>query len=292
MLTEFDLGDRYSPEKMDALEREIERAAALIEAADALIIAAGAGMGVDSGLPDFRGNDGFWKAYPALAEANIEFYSIACPDEFHRNRRRAWGFYGHRLNLYRNTVPHEGFEILKRWAEPMLHGCSVFTSNVDGQFQKAGFDPRDVREYHGSIHHLQCLTPCSRDTWPAGDFDPMIDVEACDLLSELPRCSLCGELARPNVLLFGDRDWSDQRAVAQDYRQESWLREIRNPVVIELGAGTAIPSVRHFSQRMIHEFDARLIRINPREHIVPRDLDVGLPMGALEGLRAIERVLA
>ena len=208
MLTEFDLGDRYSPEKMDALEREIERAAALIEAADALIIAAGAGMGVDSGLPDFRGNDGFWKAYPALAEANIEFYSIACPDEFHRNRRRAGGFYGHRLNLYRNTVPHEGFEILKRWAEPMLHGCSVFTSNVDGQFQKAGFDPRDVREYHGSIHHLQCLTPCSRDTRPAGDFDPMIDVEACDLLSELPRCSLCGELARPNVLLFGDRDWS------------------------------------------------------------------------------------
>ena len=63
MLTEFDLGDRYSPEKMDALEREIERAAALIEAADALIIAAGAGMGVDSGLPDFRGNDGFWKAF-------------------------------------------------------------------------------------------------------------------------------------------------------------------------------------------------------------------------------------
>ena len=39
---------------------EVERAARLIESADALIISAGAGMGVDSRLPDFRGNDGFW----------------------------------------------------------------------------------------------------------------------------------------------------------------------------------------------------------------------------------------
>ena len=248
-------------------------------------------MGVDSGLPDFRGNEGFWKAYPALAKANIEFYSIACPDEFQRKPRRAWGFYGHRLNLYRNTVPHESFAILERWAEPMLHGYSVFTSNVDGQFQKAGFDARDVREYHGPIHHLQCLTPCSRDTWSADGFDPVIDVEACELLSALPPCPKCGGLARPNVLMFGDRDWSDKRAAAQDYRQESWLCEISNPVVIELGGGTAIPSVRHFSQRMIHEFDACLIRINPREHIVPRDVDVGLPMSALAGLQAIESVL-
>ena len=49
--------------------------------------------------------------------------------------------------------------------------------------------------------------------------------------------------------------------------------------------------MRHFSQRVIHEFDARLIRINPREHMVPRALDVGLAMGALHGLQAIEDVL-
>jgi NAD-dependent SIR2 family protein deacetylase len=41
---------------------DLEHAAALVHQADLLIVAAGAGMGVDSGLPDFRGNDGFWKA--------------------------------------------------------------------------------------------------------------------------------------------------------------------------------------------------------------------------------------
>jgi NAD-dependent SIR2 family protein deacetylase len=51
----------------------IARCAHLICAADGLVLCAGAGMGVDSGLPDFRGAAGFWRAYPALARAGIRF---------------------------------------------------------------------------------------------------------------------------------------------------------------------------------------------------------------------------
>ena len=93
-----------------------ERAARLIADADGLLITAGAGMGVDSGLPDFRGREGFWRAYPALAKARIDFEEAASPDTFRRNARLGWGFYGHRLALYRRTVPHAGFHILRRWA--------------------------------------------------------------------------------------------------------------------------------------------------------------------------------
>ncbi len=52
----------------------VERAAALIEEADALVVAAGAGMGVDSELPDFLGREGFWEAYPALGRAKVDFH--------------------------------------------------------------------------------------------------------------------------------------------------------------------------------------------------------------------------
>jgi hypothetical protein len=45
----------------------ISQAARAIQKADAVLITAGAGMGVDSGLPDFRGDEGFWKAYPPFA---------------------------------------------------------------------------------------------------------------------------------------------------------------------------------------------------------------------------------
>lgn len=117
----------------------IDAAADLIAHADALLIAAGAGIGVDSGLPDFRGTEGFWKAYPALGRRGLNFEEVASPRTFVRDPGLAWGFYGHRLDLYRRTVPHTGFRLVRAWGERMLNGAFVFTSNVDGQFQRAGF---------------------------------------------------------------------------------------------------------------------------------------------------------
>lgn len=269
----------------------LQHAADLITQADALIVAAGAGMGVDSGLPDFRGQEGFWRAYPALAKARIDFHHIASPSAFHASPGLAWGFYGHRLALYRRTQPHHGFELLRQWGKRMPNGLSVFTSNVDGQFQRAGFDPLQIHECHGSIHHLQCLQPCCAAIWPAQDFQPEVDDDTCQLRNLAPRCPHCGELARPNVLMFSDWGWIEDRTAAQASRQEGWLSAVKQPVVIELGAGTAIPSVRHFSQRVIHEFGGRLIRINPRESAVPTRLDVGLPVVAVAGLDAIAQVL-
>src|SRR5690606_1900570 len=150
---------------------------------------------------DFRGREGFWRAYPAMKAAQIDFYHIASPAAFRASPKRAWGFYGHRLALYRKTRPHRGFELLKRWGERMPHRYSVFTSNVDGQFQMAGFDPALVHECHGSIHHLQCLAPCGAAIWEAENFLPNVDESRCELVNEMPLCPSCKELARPNILM-------------------------------------------------------------------------------------------
>lgn len=265
----------------------LTRATQLLAQADGLVIAAGAGMGVDSGLPDFRGNEGFWKAYPALGRAGLDFYEAASPATFERDPRLAWGFYGHRLQLYRDTVPHAGFTLLRDWAERMPHGGFVFTSNVDGQFHQAGFEAERIAEVHGSIHHLQCLRPCSDAIWPAEGFSPVVDTEACQLRNDPPRCPHCGGLARPNILMFSDGDWIDHRQAAQRQRLQAWLARVAQPLVIELGAGTAVATVRHFSHRMVQSGRARLIRINPSEATVPTRHDVGLPMQALAALRAI-----
>ncbi|SFC13062.1 NAD-dependent protein deacetylase, SIR2 family [Polaromonas sp. OV174] len=270
----------------------LAHAAELISQADALIVAAGAGMGVDSGLPDFRGKDGFWQAYPALARAGVDFYSIACPDAFHSDPQQAWGFYGHRLQLYRATRPHPGFALLKRWGQAKPLGYAVFTSNVDGQFPQAGFESDTLYECHGSIAHLQCLTPCSPAIWPADDFLPEVDAQQCLLLNAPPLCPHCGGLARPNILMFNDADWCEQRARQQATRLERWLAGISRPVVVELGAGSVIPSVRHFSERVIHAFGGRLVRINPREPGVPTRLDIGLAAGAAQALAEIDGLLA
>src|SRR3954464_8610293 len=67
-------------------------AANAIRSADAILIGAGAGMGVDSGLPDFRGSEGFWKAYPPLKKLGLSFSRIANPYWFRQDPEQAWGF--------------------------------------------------------------------------------------------------------------------------------------------------------------------------------------------------------
>lgn len=263
-----------------------DRAVAAIKRADGLLITAGAGMGVDSGLPDFRGNQGFWKAYPALAESGINFQDIACPNAFTPAPRRAWGFYGHRLNLYRETVPHDGFEILRTLAGKVEHGACVYTSNVDGQFQKAGFDPDRISEAHGSIHHLQCLNGCRGEIWPADGFHPVVDEESCELLNDPPTCPLCGGIARPNILMFGDWSWVRTRSSEQSVRLHAWRQTVKRHVVIEIGAGRAIPTVRNFGEKS----GGQLIRINPRDDRVPEG-GLALRAGALDALRAIEQLI-
>ena len=277
---------------MHALDLEaIAHAAELVAQSDAVIVAAGAGMGVDSGLPDFRGKEGFWRACPALGREQVDFHQIACPDAFRTHPARAWGFYGHRLKLYRETEPHAGFSILKRWGQAMHCGYAAFTSNVDGQFQKVGFDPVAINECHGSLHHLQCLQNCSDAIWDANEIAPEVDEDKCLLLSAIPTCPHCGGLARPNVLMFSDLGWLEHRARQQLDRLEAWLAGVNRPVVIELGAGTAIPSVRHFSHRVIRQYGGRLIRVNPRESTVPTPFDVGFAAGAVDTLRAIDQAI-
>lgn len=266
----------------------LERAAAMIKGADALVIAAGAGMGVDSGLPDFRGNAGFWRAYPALARQGMGFMDIASPAAFRRDARRAWGFYGHRLALYRETPPHAGFALLRKWGEAMRHGYFVFTSNVDGHFQQAGFDPLRIDECHGSIHLLQCLQPCSPALWPAAGFEPAVDAGRCELLGPVPACLHCGRTARPNILMFDDGEWLDERREEQAARCQAWLERVRRPVVIEIGAGLNIPTVRHFSQRVVRRHGGSIIRINPREPHIGALPGVAIAQGALETLGAID----
>lgn len=108
----------------------LARAARLIATADALFITAGAGMGVDSGLPDFRGRQGFWRAYPAVARARIDFEEVASPASFRRDPVLAWGFYGHRLA----TACRE-FAALASFRGCQTPICGVAGSDASAEYQ-------------------------------------------------------------------------------------------------------------------------------------------------------------
>jgi len=271
-------------------DHDVRTAASWIRDARALVITAGAGMGVDSGLPDFRGDQGFWNAYPMYQRLGINFVGAANPDHFERDPAFGWGFYGHRTNLYRDTLPHAGFGLLTQWLERFDQDAFVVTSNVDGQFQKAGFRDDQVLEVHGSIHHLQCTSPCHDGIWDNLEEIP-VDFETMRA-RHIPLCRRCGRTARPNILMFGDYSWLAQRTHGQEMRLDLFLEQHRGHAltVIEMGAGTAIPTIRHMSEALGSRHAARVIRINPREPQI-RAPHVSLPCGALEGLTAIALAL-
>lgn len=264
------------------------KAVSALASAEALLIGAGAGMGVDSGLPDFRGRQGFWQAYPPYQKLGLNFQSLANPYLFTQDPTLAWGFYGQRLHLYRATQPHDGFQILRLWAERMERGAFIFTSNVDGHFQRAGFPAECVHEVHGTLEWLQCTRHCGIGLFPSTAVDIFIDEETMRAREPLPLCPGCGALARPNVLMFGDYDWDPVRSAEQQDRLEAWLSGLgaARLIVIECGAGTAIPTVRRFCEEIAKATDARLLRINLREHDVPHG-HLGLAEGALKALRAL-----
>ncbi len=266
-------------------------AAESIDRADALLVTAGAGMGVDSGLPDFRGNEGFWRAYPPLRRLGISFVEMANPTWFARDPELAWGFYGHRLALYRRTVPHEGFGVLARWIERAARRGFVFTSNVDGAFQRAGFPEDAVVECHGALDFLQCTRRCGVGIVPADGYEPDVDEATFRARPPLASCPGCGALARPNVLMFGDYDWDDDRTGAQEARLSAWLsalaRDGARLTVVECGAGTAVPTVRAMSERVAARLGGTLVRINVREPEVPRG-HVGISAGARDALVSLE----
>jgi NAD-dependent SIR2 family protein deacetylase len=158
---------------------------------------------------------------------------------------------------------------------------------VDGQFQKVGFDEQRIMECHGSIHHLQCTRNCQSKIWSAEGIEIAIsdDFRAQE---PLPRCPDCGAMARPNILMFGDWQWESSRTDAQSRRLQQWLdmleKRVAKLAIVEIGAGTAVPTVRMMSEDVARHFSSPLIRINPRESF---GASIPLEMGALEALEQI-----
>ncbi len=291
--------------KITEYAKEIKKAAAAIKHATAMVVTAGAGIGVDSGLPDFRGPQGFWRAYPPLKDKGLRLEQMSTPHWFHSDPTFAWGFFGHRYNLYSTTQPHRGFNILLKWCQTMQHGHFVFTSNVDGHFQKAGFAEDKVVECHGSINFMQSCDSDKHgaDIWPvAPETKYEVDTETLRLQSPLPQGppGKNDTLARPNILMFGDWSWISDRTDAQSQRFQEFCSSLYEQkssrlVVVEIGAGEYVPTVRFQSESLNSRHrNSTLIRINPRDWQVPsggQNTAISLPMAGLEALDFIDKEL-
>jgi NAD-dependent deacetylase len=159
--------------------------AELVRQRQPCLVLTGAGISTESGIPDFRSPSGIWAQYDPTEYATIT--------AFRRDPVKVWEFYALRLGVLTRAEPNAGHRTLAR-LERRGFVRAVVTQNIDGLHQRAG--SRDVIEVHGSIRTASCLACHMRV--------PLADVVSALEAASAPPCPRCGEILKPDVVMFGE----------------------------------------------------------------------------------------
>lgn len=163
-------------------ERKLEQLQRWVQEARHIVFFGGAGVSTESGIPDFRGEDGLYRqqfAYPPETIISHSFY-VRHPEIF-------FDFYRKRM-LYPDAKPNITHERLARW-EREGRLLAVITQNIDGLHQMAG--SRNVYELHGSVHRNIC-TRCGA----------VYTLAQLMRMDAVPVCPVCGGRVKPDVVLY------------------------------------------------------------------------------------------
>jgi len=163
------------------MEKNINELKKIIAGSKRITVLTGAGISAESGVPTFRGSGGIWR--------NYQVTDVATPQAFARDPELVWEFYNWRRDLISKVTFNPGHEALFK-LEKHVNDFTLITQNVDGLHREAG--SRKLLEIHGNLWEVKC-TKCS-----------LVTLDRSQDMGELPKCSKCGGLLRPNVVWFSE----------------------------------------------------------------------------------------
>ena len=219
----------------------IARIANDLAAAEFAIVFTGAGISTESGLPDYRGENGLWK--------NKRFEQLANIDTFRREPEEFWQFYAERLGSLHSAEPNAAhFALEKLYQDGRIKG--VITQNVDGLHRRAVFGD-GLAEIHGTLSVGVCLE-CDASYHVS-------EVEAKLAVDGLPRCDRCHAVIKPGVVLFGETLPQAEMARARDWAlQADYLLVLGSSCEVYPAAG--LPEVVLDNE---HSFGVGIINLGP-----------------------------
>lgn len=171
--------------------------------ADGLIVAlTGAGISAESGIPTFRGQDGYWTVGSTVYHPQ----ELATQAAFRRIPEGVWQWYLYRRTVCRRAAPNAAHDALVRLEQGLGDRFRLITQNVDGLHLRAGQSLERTYQIHGNIDFMRCAGACSTALTPIPD--ALDDIEAGQALAEaqvaLLQCPRCQGRARPHVLWFDE----------------------------------------------------------------------------------------
>jgi len=206
-----------------------------------VLVISGAGVSAESGIPTFRGKDGYWR--------NLDPAKLATPEAFANDPKLVWEWYRERRQRIRNAQPNPAHTAIVKLAA-RVDDFLLVTQNVDDLHLRAESEgerlSRDkIVQIHGDIFETRCSRcDCSQQ-------------EPADEESNVPRCTDCGELMRPGVVWFGEQ--LEPRKIA---RVENYLARASCEVVIVAGTTAAFGYIIDWALRA-RGHDGQLIEVNP-----------------------------
>ena len=255
-------------------------------------------MSVDSGIPTYRGNKGYWEKEIEVNGKMYAYDTISSLDMWKKFPELAWGFKASMCKLINEKKPHSGYyELLKKLKEKYNDNYFVCTSNIDDYFFKSGFNKEKIYELHGSVKNLQCFDKKCNNRYGIWELKKLPDYDEKTLIAKnLPKCPRCKSLARPNVSMFGDFDFYSTHYDHQKRRFLKWLNINKNNklIILEIGCGINPHSLRMNNGKMMSgewkmpKINNVLgtIRINPSDEENQKDT-IHIKLGAKNGIRTI-----
>jgi NAD-dependent deacetylase len=193
------------------------RLAAILEevrtARGKVVALTGAGISAESGIPTFRGQDGYW----VVGGKNHVPQEMATLAMFQRRPDEVWRWYLYRFGICRGAQPNEGHRALVALETALGDRFTLVTQNIDGLHRRAG--SRRVYTIHGDAAWVRCAGECGQPRLEQPDLGPR---DAASPFSEADRralsCPRCGGWLRPHVL------WFDECYDEENYSMQSALR--------------------------------------------------------------------
>lgn len=173
-----------------------------------VLVLTGAGVSAESGIPTFRGKEGYW----TVGAREYHPQELATHTAFETMPWAVWAWYLYRRGVCRRAEPNPSHTSLVRLAHALPDRFALITQNVDGLHRRAGSPEATTFAIHGDISQMRCARDCVPDRWPlpeaVPDLDKGEDVSAA--AQALLRCPRCGAIARPHVLWF-DESYDEPR---------------------------------------------------------------------------------
>ena len=209
-----------------------------------IFVITGAGISAESGIPTFRGKDGYWR--------NLDPTKLATPEAFARDPKLVWQWYRERRERIRNAQPNPAHEAIITLAQRSRDFLLV-TQNVDDLHARAGLPRDQMVQIHGDIF----LTRCSRC-----GFRKREEEEGEE--EQVPRCPRCEELMRPGVVWFGE-----QLDPLEIMRVETFLAGGACELTIVIGTTATFGYITEWALRS-QGGQGQLIEVNPDETTLSR----------------------